>query len=133
MRDNQALAMRRYAESARAHHDQHPDDEVALHEHHLNSLGLSEAAKAHIVHNRLASVAAYIGGNDGLRKQMGGMDDADQIRAIQAIHKAEGRGGGVDDSGEREDTENERTDKYLASRKHRSLPTTFGPSSKKGY
>ena len=120
MRDDHALAMRRYAESARAHYDQHPDDEATLHEHHLNSLGLSEAAKAHIIHNRLASVAAYVGGNDGLRKQMAGMDEASQIKAIQAIHNAEGRGGGVDESGEREENEMERTEKYLAERKNRS-------------
>lgn len=113
MRDMHTLAMRRYAEAARAHHDMHPEDEIALHEHHLNSLGMSEAAKAHIVHNRLASVAAYIQGNDGLRKQMAGMRDEDQIRAIQKIHESERRGGPV--SGD--ENENEKTDAYLRERK----------------
>lgn len=119
MRNMHDVAMQRYAAAARAHHDQHPEDEVALHEHHLNSLGISEAAKAHIIHNRLASVAAYIGGNDGLRKQMGGLDDASQIKAIQQIHSSEGRGRSVNSEGEYED-ENESTDHYLAERKNRS-------------
>lgn len=114
MRDDHALAMRRYAEAARAHHDQHPDDETALHEHHLNSLGLGEAAKAHIVHNRLASVAAYVAGNDGLRKKMGGMDDADQIKTLQAIHNSEGSGY---EEGSEDKNENERTDRYLTERR----------------
>ena len=120
MRSRQEVAMRQYSESARAHYDQHPADEIALHERDLDRLEISNAAREHLVNNRLAHIAAHLHSNPDVHHAVSKMDDSSQIRAIQAIHNSEGRGGGVDSEGEREENEMERTERYLAERKNRS-------------
>src|SRR5215831_3077519 len=108
MRDSPELSMRRYVEAARAHHDQHPDDEIRLHEAHLDSLGLSEGGKEYLIKNRLAPVAAYVQGAGGLRQKLAGMREEDQIRALQAIHASES-----ENPTPGEEESNSETDRYV--------------------
>lgn len=120
MRSMQEVAMRRYAEAARAHYDQNPADETALHERDLDRLDISQGARDHIVKNALPHVAAHLHNNPDVHHAVSKMDDASQIRTLQAIHNAEGTGGGVDSEGQREENEMERTERYLQERKNRS-------------
>ena len=110
------MKMRRYVEAARAHHDLNPQDEEALHDQHLESLGLSGAAKEHMIKERMASVAAHLSGNSSVLAGISKLDDKSQVAALTKLHEHEQRGVPTDDEGE---NDNERTDQYLTERKRR--------------
>lgn len=111
MRNDSHMAMSRYVEAARAHHDLNPQDEHALHEQHLESLGLSPAAKEHIINERMASVAASLGRDSGKRGEISKLDERSQIAAIEKLRQHEQQG--VDDETA---SDNEKTDRYLQER-----------------
>ena len=103
------MSMARYVEAARAHHDLNPQDEAELHKQHLESLGLSGAAKEHIINEGLASVAAHLSSNESVRKSISNLDDKSQIAALDKIHAQE-------QTGKSEDDDNAETDSYISQR-----------------
>jgi hypothetical protein len=108
---NNSLSMARYVEAARAHHDLNPQDEHALHEQHLESLGLSSSAKEHLINERMASVAAHLSRNESARANISKMDERSQVKELDRIHSKEQRGANSDT-----EDDNEKTDSYLAER-----------------
>lgn len=114
MRNDSRTAMAGYVEAARAHGDLNPQDEQALHDQHLESLGLSGAAKQHIINERMAAVAAHLSSNESVRAGISKLDDKSQIAALTKLHEQEQRG---NSSGE---DDNEETDRYISERKQRS-------------
>jgi hypothetical protein len=108
MRDKMSMA--RYIEAARAHHDLNPQDEEALHRQHVESLGLSGAAKEHIIKERMAAVAAHLASNESVRRGISRLDDKSQIKELDKIHEREQRGKSP------EPDDNEETDAYLSER-----------------
>ena len=111
MRNDSRLNMERYVEAARAHHDLNPQDEKALHEQHLESLGLHPAAKEHIINERMAAVAATLSRDSGKRGEISKLDERSQIAAIDKLHQHEQHG--VDHETA---SDNEKTDRYLQER-----------------
>ena len=89
---NKETSMARYAEAARAHYDLHPEHEAELHRQHLESLGLSGAAKEHLINEGMASVAAHLSSNEDVRKTISNLDDKSQIAALNKIHAEESGG-----------------------------------------
>jgi len=103
-----------YAESARAYFDSHSDEEIALHQRDLDSLGLSDEGKQAIINNRLHDVAAHLCYDARALSEITKQKPSEQSDAIKELHARLVKG---ESSSEAHD--NEQTDQYLAGRKAR--------------
>ena len=89
----------RYLEAARRFHDNHPDEEAAVHRAFLGGLGLSEEGQAEIVKRNAPELAHHpqIG-------QIGAQPKSEHAKAVAALHDSEQSGPA---------SENKSTDEYL--------------------
>ncbi|MFI5095169.1 MAG: hypothetical protein ACHQIK_17165 [Candidatus Acidiferrales bacterium] len=108
------MNMARYVEAMTAHHDANPQDAEARAHEHLDSLGLSGAAKQHIISEQMAAVAAHLSRNPDVLKGISRLDDESQVKELTKIHEQERRGA----TSETADS-NRETDEYLAGRESR--------------
>src|SRR5215472_9096691 len=94
-----------YLEAARRFHDNHPDAEAATHRAFLGGLGLSEDAQRVIVNRNAPELAHHpqLGA-------IGAMPKSEHAKAVARLHEGESAGP------ENDETDNERTDRYIASR-----------------